>query len=232
MRRQQNDPPFLFGDFDKPLIGEPALLVHGLLQGIYDRVSGYDNPCRSDTLAKKSLLCSLSRSEVKICNTTGKAAVDLFRKWICFILRTKACLNVPYRDTAVECSKASYEGCCRVALNEDQIRARVQQDTIQSTDRVSRKKSQRLSRPHDVEVVVWVDPKNIEDLIKHVAMLGRRDRDDSEVSPFLELEDDRRELDRVRTRAENHSNRFSSYAHDSVSPIRGRKTFVSEEGTE
>jgi hypothetical protein len=99
-------------------------------------------------------------------------------------------------ETAVKRGQRRGHRGGRVSLDEDEIRAALDQHGIEGFEQPRRDLVGRLAGPHDVEVHVRAKMKEVEYGIEHLTMLGRGAEVHAEARrAFPQALDDRRQLD-------------------------------------
>jgi hypothetical protein len=113
-------------------------------------------------------------------------------------------LDVAHWNVPVEGGQRGAEHRGRVALHEDQVGPAPGKVAVDGFDRARGQPGERLARAHEVEVGVRPDAEDVQDLVEHLAVLGRNADAAVETTVDLEPEDHRGQLDGLRPGAEDH----------------------------
>jgi hypothetical protein len=115
-------------------------------------------------------------------------------------------------DPPVEGRQRGRHGGRRVSLDEDPVGLLGGEDLVEGGQHPRGELAGRLVGPHQVEVDVRIDLEQTQDLIQHLAVLGRRAEPDGEaLRLLLESANHRGHLDRFRTCADDDQNSLNRH---------------------
>ena len=122
------------------------------------------------------------------------------------VVRSQASFDVRDRDLPMERGDRRPERARRVALDDDGTRLVLVQQLADATDRAAQDVVERLTRAHQLEVLIEADPEDGQHLIDQLHVLAGPD-DGAWQPERAEAPDQRRELDGLGTGAEEHGDR-------------------------
>ncbi len=200
------------GQFRSTLVkGVSTLLARPLEcqpQRVDCRVPRHDNPFSGDPFPLEVVGSPGGRCKVVYGKRIDQVPVHLLRERAVTVPGAQASFDVTHRNLPVVGCQARDEGRRRVAVNEYQVRGRLQQQSVQTLDQTRRQACQVLARAHDIKINVGLDLEESEHLVEHLAMLRRDEhqRLDGRFRPGIgtQLTDDRGHLDRFRSRTKDH----------------------------
>ena len=179
---------------------------HGL-ESVDHRVPGDVDPVLRDALPVEVLGARRPRREMDVREHARDTPVHLLGPRIVLVERPQTGLDVADLPALLERSERAGHGRRRVALDEHPVGMLLLENRAEPVDDRDRDVVQRLGVLHHVQVVIRPDLEQVEHLVEHLPMLaGHADPRLEHVRPPLELPDDGRELDRLRTRAEDSQN--------------------------
>ena len=117
---------------------------------------------------------ALRRHEVRVRHEVDDAAVHLLGERLLEISRSKPGLDVPDAHAPVEGGDGRAERRRRVPLDEQPLRGVLDEHAVEGGEGARGELVGRLVGAHEVEVHVGPDLEEVEDLVEHLAVLGRR----------------------------------------------------------
>ncbi len=172
------------------------LLPRDLEQGIDDRVAGPVDPRLRHAFGRERTRRKDRRDEVRVGDQIHDAAVHLLGKGVLEVARAQARLDVPDAHAAVEGGDGRAHRRRRVALHEEPVRGEPREEGIEGGEDPGGDLVGGLPGAHEVEVHVRLEVEDVEHLVEHFPMLGRRAQDGLEALGLPpEPPHDRRELD-------------------------------------
>lgn len=184
------------------LIAELEIRLYGHVDRINNRVA-HDKHAVCDTFLCKIITVARSRRKVQRCNLTGQLAVHFLRERAVLIVGTQTGLYMADRHLVVECRKRTGKGGRGITVDEHDVRLCLFEHLIQTVQALLGDGRQRLTRLHDVQVIIRLNIENIEHLIEHLTVLRGNTHNGFSVFILLERVHQRRHLNGLRAGAEN-----------------------------
>jgi hypothetical protein len=195
---------------DEPLAPVPCQHVE---QRIDPGVAGHEHARRIHALAQQVCARALGRCEQQVGEHVGESAVLLLGKRRGRIARSEAGLDVRDGHARVERRERGGEGAGGVALHDHDVRTQGGESAVERREQPRGEIAEPLIRPHHVQIDVGHDAERIEHLPEHLAVLrGGDDHRLQAVGVRATGEDDRRHLDRVRSRADDERDARAAHA--------------------
>ena len=161
-----------------------------------------DGNALCDALAGEIVTVARSRSKVQRRNLTGQLAVHFLRERRIFVVGAQTGLNMADRNFVVERCECAGKGGRGIAVDENNVRLRLFEHLIQTVQALLGNGRQRLTRLHDIQVIIRPDAENIKNLIEHFAMLCGNAHDGLSVFVLLKRMHERSHFDSFRARTE------------------------------
>jgi hypothetical protein len=142
--------------------------------------------------------------EMQRAQTGGEDAIELFREWLAHVAGAQAGFHVAYGNARIERGQGAAKSGGGVALHQDDVGPFGGEHALERRQNARRRLRQRLSRLHQVEIVVGRDAEDLQYLIEHLAMLRGDAAFHLEFGRTgAQMEQHRAELDGFRPRAED-----------------------------
>ena len=188
-------------------MAEPGLVGGGTRRGheqrVDHRVAGDENVACRNALVEQRARCGKGGSEVDVRDRADDAPVDLLRERIEAIRGPQPGLDVANRHPRVEARERRRHRRGGVALDDGEVRAHLGEHFRYPGDGASGQIRKRLTRLHQAEIDLGAQLERADHLVEHLAVLaGDAAHYRESVGFTLERLDDRRQLDRLRPRAE------------------------------
>ena len=141
---------------------------------------------------------------MKVCKIAGDSEIGLLWKRSEFVIGTKPRLYMPNPETAIiGCQRRSHGGG-RVSMDQYHIRLFLNKHRLKPQQDLTCHVKKILPRRHDVQVVIRMNPKKIQDLVQHMAVLsGNTDNALKNIGLFSKLFYDGSYFYRLRASAKN-----------------------------
>ena len=175
-----------------------------------------DGNALSDALAGEIVTVARSRSKVQRRDLTGQLAVHFLRERRIFVVGAQTSLNMADRNFVVERCECAGKGGRGIAVDENNVRLRLFEHLIQTVQALFGDGSERLTRLHDIQVIIRPDAENIKNLIEHFAMLCGNAHDGLGVFVLLKRMHERSHFDSFRARTEY--SHYLDFIHVCFSP--------------
>lgn len=146
---------------------------HDRQQGVDDGVTGDKNGGGVNPFALQVGAGRFGGRKVQVGNGAGDFAVDFFGERRVLVARAQARFNMTHRYAGVVRSQAGGQGCGGVAMHQHQIRLLCSQHPLEAGQNAAAQVVQILTGLHDVQVMLGRDVKQMENLVQHLAVLGR-----------------------------------------------------------
>ena len=146
------------------------------------------------------------RRKVQFCNTTRKASVHLFGERRILIKRTQTRFHMPYWNLLIKRSQSSHKRSCCIAVHQNNIRLNLLKNLFQLHQNIRSDGGQRLTRPHDVQIIVNFCIKNVNHLLQHLTMLACQANDAFNIRICLQFFYQRAHFDCLRPCTKNTHN--------------------------
>ena len=132
-------------------------------------------------------------------------AIGFFRPGRLKVPTAEARLNVANGYLPIKSRERGAQHCSRVALHKNQIRCLGSQVTIQSLQGPGGQAGQGLAWPHQIQVNVRLNAKDLQHLIQHLPMLRRHTDPALKARVLSDRQDDRGQFDSLRPGAEDNA---------------------------
>ena len=186
------------------------------VQRINHRIAGDVNRGGIDIFRPQCRRRRCSGGEVLPGDRADHLAIHLFRPGVVDIAAAQPRLDMAHRNLAViGCQRPAHRGR-RVALHHHPVRPFFIHHPAKPGQQAGGQPVQRLVRLHDVEIMVRNDPRDVQHLVQHGAMLPRNTDARNEARIAAQRMDQRKQLDRFGTGSEDgedfqgHGGRFSA----------------------
>lgn len=185
-------------------LGVGVALAHGGAQGVDAGVAGDPDPGLGLALGEEVLLARLRGGEVVLAHDVDGLAVELLGPGAVDVVRAQAGLDVPHGDLQVEARERRGEAGRGVTVDKNHVGPLVLEDGLELKQNVARHVEQRLTRPHDRQVVIGSHAEDAQHLVEHLAVLAGHGHDGFElILARLQLVDERAHLDCLRAGTED-----------------------------
>jgi hypothetical protein len=193
----------LSNDFFRPVAQLSGLdSASNLQQSIDHWIPGHEDGCCINAFVQQRLSVAFGRGEMPACQPRRQDAVHLFGKRRANVSRSQTCLHVPDGNVLVKRSEGRAERRCCISLHEHRVGLQPSDHGSQPVDNPRRQTGEGLPGLHQIQIDVWSDPAQLQNLIEHFAMLSGDDDLRIEVRMCIQSLNQRRHLDRFRTRPE------------------------------
>lgn len=189
----------------RPLeLGMGVPLAHGGAQGVDAGVPGDPDLGFGLALVEQVLLARLRGGEIVLAHDVDGLAVELLRPGAVDVVRAQAGLDVAHGYLQVEARERRGEAGRGVDVHEHDVGPLVLEDGLELKQNVARHVEQRLTRPHDRQVVIGSHAEDAQHLVEHLAVLAGHGHDGLElILARLQLVDERAHLDCLRAGTED-----------------------------
>lgn len=185
-------------------LGMGVPLAHGGAQGVDAGVPGDPDLGFGLALVEQVLLARLRGGEIVLAHDVDGLAVELLRPGAVDVVRAQAGLDVAHGYLQVEARERRGEAGRGVAVHEHDVGPLVLEDGLELKQNVARHVEQRLTRPHDRQVVIGSHAEDAQHLVEHLAVLAGHGHDGLElILARLQLVDERAHLDCLRAGTED-----------------------------
>src|SRR5215472_17577705 len=132
----------------------------------------------------------------------GQHTISFLGPWGVHIAGPESGLNMSHGNVMVKRSQRRHKDSSSVTLHEDEVRFLHSQIFIESGYGARRKGGERLVWPHQIQVGIGSNLKNVQHLVQHLAMLCGNTDSAPKTRIAAKSQDYRREFDGFRTRTE------------------------------
>ncbi len=194
------------GRVGKRRCGDAAVFEGGfnVEQGVDAGVAGDGDLGIGDGFGSKIGGGHFGGREVEGGEAGGEDAIHFLGEGLGHVAGAESGFDVADGDALVEGGEGAAEGGGGIALDEDEGWLFVAEDGFEGGEDTGGGLEEGLAGEHDVEVMVWGDGEDLEDLVKEGAVLGGdADADGEEVGEAAEVEDGGAEFDGFGASAED-----------------------------
>ena len=190
--------------FIELLVLKAVAFLHRSLQSVYNSVACYQNLLGADVFLQQVSLAGRGRRKMHIGNRTGQLAVHFLRVRRIFITGTQACFHMAYRNLRIKGSQSTGKGSRGVTMHQHHIGLCFLHNGFQAHQRAGSNIIQGLTCRHNIQIIIRRNTKQIQYLIKHLAMLcGNCHNRLNIFGIFTHCQHQRAHFDSLRTSAEN-----------------------------
>gem|GEM_PF-4022863 len=131
--------------------------IDNIQQRIDHSITSNGDVYGSNSFSHKVGFGSFSRCEVEARQSSGQFPISLFRPRGVNITSTQTRLYVRNWDFLIVRSQACSKGCCRIAMNKNNIRSELCKDSFHSLKNCCSHICQILARPHYIQIEIRPD---------------------------------------------------------------------------
>ena len=184
--------------------------VRGGEERVDDGIAREDDPVVRNVLSEEIIAVPFGRREVDVGDVAGQRPVHLLGPRGVLVVRPETRFDVADGDLVVERRKRRDERRRRIAVDEDEVGLLFFKDRIKAEQNAGGDRRERLAGLHQVQVVIGPEVEQAQDLVEHLAVLGRHAEDRVDARFAFEPFHERRHFDRFGARSEDRKDFHSS----------------------
>lgn len=164
---------------------------------------GDQNGLRIDAGANEIVRRLLRRRKVPVGDVADNRAVDFLRKRRRAIVGAQTGFDMRHADAPVKGDHGGSHGARGVALDDQPIEGGAVEERVDLIEQPRRQAAEALAGGHRIEIEIGFDAERVERLHAHLAVLPGVDDSGGDARRGAEMQDHRRQLDRLGARADD-----------------------------